>query len=70
MFQDDLLFVITDVNECDDENGTHHCSQICINTPGSYHCKCKPGFVLSTNKRICNGMSIEIFKYALILGFK
>lgn len=34
----------TDVDEC--SLGISGCDQICINTPGSYHCDCNAGFTL------------------------
>uniref|UniRef100_G3T9K5 Vitamin K-dependent protein S n=1 Tax=Loxodonta africana TaxID=9785 RepID=G3T9K5_LOXAF len=43
-----------DINECKDPtNNNGGCSQICDNTPGSYHCSCKNGFVLLSNKKDC-----------------
>ncbi|CAI8020961.1 Fibulin-5, partial [Geodia barretti] len=33
-----------DIDEC--EEGSHDCSQICVNTPGSYYCNCQRGFQL------------------------
>ncbi|XP_062868146.1 collagen and calcium-binding EGF domain-containing protein 1 [Trichomycterus rosablanca] len=41
-----------DVDECASKNGTT-CSQICINTPGSYKCYCESGFVLEGDGRTC-----------------
>ena len=68
---------ISDVNECLGEN---KCSQVCSNTPGSYHCSCNPGFRLdrvdhSTCKRklpqnnsvlllLCKGIWKQILKKA------
>ena len=31
-----------DVNEC--EAGSVECDQVCVNTPGSYHCGCVAGY--------------------------
>ncbi|XP_057553076.1 vitamin K-dependent protein S isoform X2 [Hippopotamus amphibius kiboko] len=43
-----------DINECKDPlNVNGGCSQICDNTPGSYHCSCKRGFVMLSNKKDC-----------------
>ncbi|KRY17271.1 Very low-density lipoprotein receptor [Trichinella patagoniensis] len=39
-----------DINEC---NTAGKCSQICINTIGSYVCKCHGDYVLLNNKRSC-----------------
>uniref|UniRef100_A0A8C2N9K8 Vitamin K-dependent protein S n=1 Tax=Capra hircus TaxID=9925 RepID=A0A8C2N9K8_CAPHI len=44
----------SDINECKDPvNVNGGCSQICENTPGSYHCSCKNGFVMLSNKKDC-----------------
>ncbi|KAM8770419.1 vitamin K-dependent protein S isoform 1-T1 [Rhynchonycteris naso] len=43
-----------DINECKDPlNLNGGCSQICDNTPGSYQCSCKSGFVLLSNEKDC-----------------
>ena len=47
-----------DVNECATNNGG--CDQICNNTKGSYECKCRSGFLLSSDKHKCNGKSEKI----------
>ena len=36
-----LILIIIDIMECD---GTHDCSQICVNTIGSYYCNCEKGY--------------------------
>ena len=44
-----------DVDEClIDNNG---CSHQCVNTPGSAHCQCPEGWILSDGARICQGNS-------------
>ncbi|XP_039112321.1 vitamin K-dependent protein S [Hyaena hyaena] len=43
-----------DINECKDPSNVNGgCSQMCDNTPGSYHCSCKSGFVMLSNKKDC-----------------
>ena len=41
-----------DIDEC--EGGSHDCSQICVNTPGSYYCNCQRGFQLVSDTE-CEG---------------
>uniref|UniRef100_A0A4W4EAK7 EGF-like domain-containing protein n=1 Tax=Electrophorus electricus TaxID=8005 RepID=A0A4W4EAK7_ELEEL len=41
-----------DVDECANPNETV-CSQICINTPGSYRCACERGHFLEADRRSC-----------------
>jgi hypothetical protein len=40
-------------NECLD--GTANCSQICVDRPISYECRCKRGYQLSNNSHTCEG---------------
>ena len=42
-----------DIDECTVE--TDDCSQICINTVGSFDCDCNTGFVLDSDGSTCNG---------------
>ncbi|XP_069800077.1 epidermal growth factor-like protein 7 isoform X2 [Dendropsophus ebraccatus] len=42
----------TDVDEC--ESGRHHCSQLCINAAGHFHCGCHDGFQLSDDGKSCH----------------
>ena len=52
---------ITDVNECDVNNG--FCSHNCKNTEGSYHCSCPPPLYLDpTDQRRCKGETLETNK--------
>lgn len=43
-----------DINECKNpSNFNGGCNQICENTPGSYYCSCKSGYVMLSNKKEC-----------------
>ncbi|MEQ2217050.1 hypothetical protein XENOCAPTIV_007101, partial [Xenoophorus captivus] len=46
-----------DVDECMFNNGG--CQHTCVNTVGSYECRCKEGFFLSDNQHMCIHRSIE-----------
>ena len=48
-----VLFVITGVDECLNNNG--NCSHDCVNTEVSYYCECPTGYILQTNKYDCEG---------------
>ncbi|XP_069729783.1 epidermal growth factor-like protein 7 [Phaenicophaeus curvirostris] len=41
----------TDVDEC--ARQSHGCSQLCINTAGSFHCSCWDGFSLAADDKTC-----------------
>ncbi|KFR17770.1 Matrilin-2, partial [Opisthocomus hoazin] len=32
----------------------HRCDHFCINTPGSYVCRCKPGYILNADEKTCS----------------
>lgn len=61
------LFCVSDVNECVRDNGG--CSDICINTPGSFRCECESGFKLGNDERTCEGMIIKyvVLKFGNVL---
>lgn len=40
-----------DVDECLNRN--HNCTDFCVNTEGSYECKCSSGLVLSSDGQTC-----------------
>jgi len=45
---------MTDINECDHNNGG--CQHVCTNTPGSYKCGCHSGFGQDLqDERNCEG---------------
>ncbi|KAK2161891.1 hypothetical protein LSH36_108g06017 [Paralvinella palmiformis] len=43
----------SDTDECEVHNGG--CSQVCLNTVGSYQCSCKSGYSLEKNRLTCSG---------------
>ena len=43
----------SDINECAYQNGG--CEEICVDTVGSYYCRCPPGLELSDDGKTCNG---------------
>ena len=45
--------IITDIDECDDENGD--CDQTCVNEDGTYHCECLSGYLLDEDNTGCSG---------------
>ena len=54
--------LFTDINECASNNG--ECSQVCLNTEGSYSCDCYPGYELGPNNHTCNGMcTIHVYMF-------
>ena len=44
----------TDIDECEVDNGG--CEEMCVNTPGSYHCLCPRGFILQDDNHTCEGI--------------
>lgn len=48
-----LLIVTTEIDECFE--GTHQCTQNCVNTIGSYVCTCNSGFIIDADRRTCDG---------------
>ena len=54
--QTGLAFPPPDKDECSHENGG--CQQECLNTFGSYTCRCRRGFVLHGNKHDCKAGTV------------
>jgi len=50
----------SDIDECLINNGG--CEKVCINTPGSYQCKCSDGYKIDRDK-----ISTCIGKYTLLI---
>ena len=48
------ICLYSDIDEC--SAGTDNCSQLCINTIGSFTCDCDDGYELDTDDVTCNGM--------------
>ncbi|NP_001104187.1 uncharacterized protein LOC100126603 precursor [Xenopus laevis] len=44
----------TDVDECSDR--THQCSQLCINSAGSFQCECLEGYRLMADGKVCDNV--------------
>ncbi|NWR77419.1 EGFL7 protein, partial [Centropus unirufus] len=45
----------SDVDEC--ASRSHGCSQLCVNTAGSYHCACWGGFGLAADDKTCQPLA-------------
>ncbi|XP_031551134.1 mucin-like protein [Actinia tenebrosa] len=45
----------SDIDECD--GSSHGCSQICANTPGSFTCDCRRGYLLNIDGRTCDDVN-------------
>lgn len=49
------MFNFSEFDECADHN-LSGCQQLCVNTIGSYHCECEPGYELTSDGRTCEGI--------------
>ena len=54
-----------DSDECSQENGG--CSQLCVNTHGSYHCACATGYNLDLDNTTCLGRFFYFYRYFFLL---
>ena len=45
------IYIYIDIDECSETSSS--CSQVCINTEGSFMCECHTGFVLGNDSRTC-----------------
>ena len=48
-----IRILLTDVNECDTNNGG--CDHSCTNTQGSFECSCDEGYILDSDDFSCLG---------------
>lgn len=55
MSRDLLVHYWLDIDECDEDHGG--CEHECVNTPGSYQCRCSGGFELREDGRTCRPLS-------------
>ena len=64
----DNMVSLLDVDECR-KTSTQLCQHICVNTPGSYRCRCKSGFIggkFCKGKKISeNNTSLELSHFSL-----
>ena len=51
------MLVFTDINEC--HNNSDLCQHECVNTYGSYHCRCLEGYLLLSDDYTCQGVYIS-----------
>ena len=52
------------MNECNTNNGG--CQHTCVNTDGSYECRCRSGYRLSSNGRTCIGMWSQMYTNVIL----
>ena len=48
-----MVFLHTDIDECNGETAVCHEQATCRNTPSSYLCSCKPGY--TGDGKMCEG---------------
>ncbi len=58
-FPGHLLLSFADNNECLPNNGRGECSDICVNTVGSFRCLCNTGRQLGSDGKTCTGTSFH-----------
>ena len=52
---DNIRIRFVDLDECEYAGDGHWCSDICINTPGSYQCACPDDKILDVDDHTCRG---------------
>ena len=66
-FKITIIFIILDIDEC--SMGLSGCSQLCVNTIGSYVCGCYPGYQLSSDNQTCASKSYLMINFCSELSF-
>ena len=56
--------LFSDINEC----ANNPCDQVCTDTPGSYTCACRAGFIMDANQK-CQGKHSVYFTLRIYLWF-
>ena len=65
------IYVYTlDIDECGISGLGGMCSQVCVNTPGSYECQCNIGYRLSSDGFTCEGIYIATTHNICSMAFK
>lgn len=65
-FTGDGRFFCQDIDECD--SSANPCSQVCVNTIGSFNCSCQDGYMLLDDGFSCEGASRSLQKFIDGLG--
>ena len=55
-------FICADLDECQIGSFTCHARASCVNIPGSYSCRCRPGYV-GNGKTVCAGKVCSEFSF-------
>ena len=56
-----MMLFVSDIDECNE--GSHGCKQLCINSVGSYVCKCPLGYRLNADARSCDGKPVDLLAF-------
>ena len=61
------VFFCLDIDECSEMAGA--CTQFCVNTLGSYICKCAEGYVKTADNRTCKKRDGRFYTFARCIHF-
>ena len=62
-----MCFFCLDIDECSEMAGA--CTQFCVNTLGSYICKCAEGYVKTADNRTCKKRDGRFYTFARCIHF-
>ena len=54
-----VFFFRSDIDECQSDDNTNDCAQICVNVPGSFFCDCRAGYKRNVDQRTCDGKNFH-----------